>query len=175
MPLAAEGIALSLRALAHLPRRLGSLAQAAWVVLLLYLLVSPHYAERLGFILAGEARWRFMDLRGSGELNHWYGVIEYNVEALPENAVVLLDWYHLYAHIYAAKVERNRPDLRFLEAYPYAMKNEMASSLLAFIRASLEDGRPVFMMQPYDEVRRGGFTYTSRPVGLSTWYQIELP
>jgi hypothetical protein len=93
---------------------------------------------------------------------------------MPENALVLMDWYNLYGYLYAAQVEQGRTQMQFMEAYPYATKNEIADSLLDFLREKMKNGYPVYSLNQIDELQRSGFRLSSRPVGVNRMNVIEL-
>jgi hypothetical protein len=171
--LIAEGAAVGFRLLSRLPNRAGLLIQPAVWLLLVWLAVAPVYESRAAFLQEGEARWDFMGLPSNRELNNWRTLVRYNVRAMETDTIVLMDWYNLYGYFYAAHVEEGRTDLLFLEAYPYSTRPGMPDSLLVYIGDRLDEGRPVYMLQQYDEVQRGGFRYNTRTVGLSNIFFIQ--
>lgn len=179
--LAAEGVtvllryAVLLRAAAHSSptAQLRSGLVPAAVVLLLLLAVLPFAGSRIRFLQVGQARWDFMNLESNARLANWQASIRDSVEALPENAIVLTDWYNLYGYVYEAHVEQGRPDLLFIEAYPFSTKPGMAESLLVFLAQQMEQGRPVFTVSRLDELARGGFRLIGQQVGPAYLYRVE--
>jgi hypothetical protein len=172
--LVAEGVAVFLRLLNRLPGILPKILQPALVVLLLYLAAAPVYAQRLDALQAGNLRFDFMDLAPNSQLKQRHGIISYNVKALDKNAIILMDWGELYGYFYAAEVEQGRTDLLFIEAYPYSYKQGMADSLFSFLKDQIQQGHPVYALQRYDELQRGGFRLSMKSVGLSQMYEIKV-
>ena len=172
--LAAEGTAAVFRLLKRLPGIAPKILQPALAVLLLFLMAAPISAQRLKALQAGELRFAFMDLAPNKQLEQRHGVISYNVKALEQNAVVLMGWHDLYGYFYAAEVEQGRADLAFIEAYPYSYKEGMADSLFAYLKDQIEQGHPIYTLERYDELQRGGFRLKMKSVGFTQMYQVEL-
>lgn len=173
--LAAEGLAVLLRLLKRLPGSLPPIARPILSLALIALVILPVYPHRVDGLRQGQLRFDFMDLASNDELADWQARLRYNVERLPQNAIVLVGWYDIYGYAYTAHVEQARSDLLFMEAYPYANTEGMADSLLDFLTASLRDGRPVYMLEEYGELRRGGMNYHRQTVGLAEMFQVTLP
>ena len=140
----------------------------------LLLAVQPVYAQRLEALRAGEMRFEYMGLPGNKQLEQQHRVISSNVKALDENAIVLMGWTDLFRYYYAAEVEQGRKDLRFIEAYPRADKEGMAGSLFTFLKEQIQQGHPVYALERYDDLQRGGFRLRMKAVGFSQMYQVEV-
>jgi len=172
--LAAEGMALTLQLLKKIPLRRAQIAQTAAGLGIVVLSLAPLCPARIEFLREGKAQWEFMGLPQQAELEDWHNMIGFNVSALPENAVVLMGWKDLYGYTYTAHVEKGRPDLLFLEAYPYADKQGMADSLFDYLKDRLAEGRPVLALERLDELQRGGFRLEEIPVGVTRMYLVKI-
>lgn len=141
MALAAEGTALLLRGLKFLPYGWEKILHPLLGLGLVVLALAPLISSRAEMVQEGQARWDFMGLPSEIELDDWHQIITFNVADLPQDAIVLMGWSDLYGYTYVAQIEQGRPDLLFIEAYPYASKPEMAESLFDFLRDRLREGR----------------------------------
>ncbi len=172
--LAAEGwmvlLRLFSRGQASAPKILSSILS----LVLMATLIAPVFSHRLEALRQGEIRFDFMGLISNADLEDWHAAIRHNVNALPPDAIVLVGWYDIYGYIYTAHVEEDRADLLFMEAYPYANTDGMASSLIDFLTQSLRDGRPVYTLEEYGELRRGGMQYHRETLGLAQVFKVEL-
>jgi hypothetical protein len=173
LPLAAEGIALFEAGLKRLPGMAPRLFKPVLGACFILLALLPFSTARLDALRAGEVRFDFMWLPSNAELLRWHQTISFNAKSLPQNAVVLMGWDNLYGYAYAANVELNRPDLLFLEAYPYANKAGMADSLFVYLKAKMAKGCPVYAAERLDELERGGFTLKAKPVGVTEMFLVE--
>jgi hypothetical protein len=171
--LAAESVGTLLNWMTRLRGNWPRILQPALAVILLLAVVLPFAASRVEMVRAGEARWEFMELPSNRDLQGWHDWIGFTVDRLPQDAVVLMGWYNLYGYVYVAHVEQNRPDLLFMEAYPYSTKPGMADSLLEFLQEALEQGRPVYTMDRLDELQRGGMVSSSVNVGGTNMFLVE--
>lgn len=172
--LMAEGIADLLRYADREPQRVRNIAVPALAAVLLALTIWPHFSDRIDPLQKGEIRFRVNYLPSNQELEGWSDRIRASAAALPDDAVVLMDWSDLYAYYYAAQIEQGRPDLLFMEAYPFAAKDRMADSMFDFLREKIESGHPVYTVREINELRRGGFNYSSVPVGPTRMYSVEI-
>jgi len=96
------------------------------------------------------------------------------VEQIPPNAVVFIDWNRLYVYYYAAHIQQNRTDLRFIEASPRSDTSVLPVSVIAFIDENI-DLRPIYFSQPYAEVEAAGFEYRRANIWFSTFYRVIRP
>lgn len=174
MVLAAEGTALLFRGLKLLKAGRVRILHPVLGIGLIVLALVPMIPSRADMVKEGRARWDFMALPSEIELESWHELIAFNVADLPENAIVLMGWRDLYGYAYVAQVEQDRPDLLFIEAYPYSVKAGMADSLLDYLKTRLVEGRPVFAAERLDELQRGGLSLTERPVGVTRMYEINI-
>lgn len=172
--LIAEGVTVLLRVLSRQPGRFFSIARPVLALLLIVLTSAPFAAGRLEALKHGEIRFKVMDLATNQKLESWHRSVSSNVDQLPENAIVLMDWYNLYGYVYAAQVEQNKPDMWFIEAYPYSTKRGMADSLFVFLREQIQQGRPVYALTNVDELQRNGFRVTGKTVGGSRVFVVEM-
>lgn len=174
MVLAAEGTALLLRGMELLRANWAKILYPVVGLGLIALALAPLMPSRADMVKEGRARWDFMALPSEVELESWHELIAFNLTDLPENAIVLMGWRDLYGYTYVAQVEQDRPDLLFIEAYPYSVKAGMADSLLDYLKTRLMEGRPVFAVERLDELQRGGLSLTERPVGVTRMYEINI-
>ena len=91
------------------------------------------------------------------------------LRSVPDNALLLMDWRALYATVYLANAEQNRPNISFREASPYPSKGTIPDSLLQDVREALAAGRPVFIERMLDNVRAN---FNTRPVAGSRLIQL---
>ena len=174
LTLAAEGTALLFRGLKLLQAGWARILHPVLGIGLIVLALAPLIPSRADMLKEGRTRWDFMALPSEVELESWHELIAFNVADLPENAIVLMGWRDLYGYTYVAQVEQDRPDLLFIEAYPYSVKAGMADSLLEYLKTRLMEGRPVFTAERLDELERGGLSLTERPVGVTRMYEINI-
>jgi hypothetical protein len=172
--LVAEGVAILFDLINHLPGLAVKLLKPALFFLLLFLAAQPVYSQRLEALQAGELRFDFMGLPPNKQLEQQHKVILNNVRALDTNAIVLMDWTDLYRYYYAAEVQEKRNDVWFIEAYPRADKEGMADSLFPFLKEQMQLGCPVYALERYEDLQRGGFRLRMKAVGFTQMYQIEV-
>jgi hypothetical protein len=70
--------------------------------------------------------------------------------ALPDDALVIMDWRSLYAVYYVVAVEQGRMGIEMLESTPHGTDGRIQPPLLAQIESNLRDGRPVYADNRYD-------------------------
>jgi hypothetical protein len=93
------------------------------------------------------------------------------LKAIPDGALLVLDWRALYSVAYVAYVEGLRPHISVLEAAPHGSDGRVAASLLQTIDQALATGRPVFVDRARDQYR---LRYQLSPVSDSTLHQLTL-
>lgn len=172
--LAAEGLMALLRLLKRWQANASKILTPVLSLVLMAILIVPVFSHRLEALKQGEIRFDFMGLRSNQDLEDWHAAIRYNVKALPQDAIVLAGWYDIYGYVYTAHVEQNRPDLLFMEAYPYANAEGMADSLLDLLTQSLRDGRPVYTLEELGELQRSGMRYHRETIGFAQMFKVEL-
>jgi hypothetical protein len=69
--------------------------------------------------------------------------------ALPDDALVIMDWRSLYAVYYVVAVEQGRMGIEMLESTPHGTDGRIQPPLLAQIESNLRDGRPVYADNRY--------------------------
>lgn len=173
-PLIAVGAAVPLRRAARWQKFSGSTAVIVLSIFLLVLTTAPFLAQRTEALRRGELRFDFMNLEPNAALADWHQRISNNVENLPENAIVLMDWHDLYGYAYIAHVELGRPNMQFIEAYPYSTKNRIADSLAKYLREKIAQGYPVYSLTRVDELQRFGLSISYRTVGFTRMNYIQL-
>jgi hypothetical protein len=93
------------------------------------------------------------------------------VSALEPDALVLMRFDNLYQYWYAAAIDQSRPDLRFVELYPFHSTPGMPASTVEFIRGNLRV-RPVFLAEFAPEVASAGLTLTPVSIQYLTFYRV---
>lgn len=174
IPICAEGVSILLK---FLHRKLSMHESYFEIILSGILLITclfPFAIPRVQALQRGEFRNDLMNLPNNDQLGIWHESIRYNVTCLPKNAVVLVDWYNIYAYAYSAHVELDRSDLLFIEAYPFAYNGvKMADSLLAYIDQKIINGHPIYTLWNYEDLLRGGFLLSGHQIGNTEMYLIE--
>jgi hypothetical protein len=69
--------------------------------------------------------------------------------AVPDDAVMLLNWRALYTTYYVAAVEQGRANILIYEATPHGGDGTIAPTLITEIKNALLEGRPVYTEDPY--------------------------
>ncbi len=128
----------------------------------------------IGYLSEGHARWDFFQYPSNIEMEARRLTIRGAMDDLPENAAVLIGWDLLYNYAYVAHVELGRTEMTFMEAYPYANKEGMAESLVAYLTKELYNGRPVFAAEEFGELTQYGMTLTPVNVGGQRWFEVNF-
>ncbi len=155
--------AVGMGALIEAPARWKILARHGWgtagavvvTLLLAWLLTQSSIPERTAYLETGTA--------GFVEETYQYPVenlreprllAQMHLTALPDNALVLMEWRDLYAVSYLANVEGKKPGLTLVEAMPSGNNGRVADSMIEIIRQALAEGRPVFAANRYPGLER---------------------
>jgi hypothetical protein len=96
------------------------------------------------------------------------------VKQMKPDSVFFIDWYWLYVYYYAAHVEGERQDLRFIEASPRSDKPGLPHSVIEFINEYI-DTRPIYFAQPIREVEQAGYEFRRREIWFTNFYQVVRP
>jgi 4-amino-4-deoxy-L-arabinose transferase-like glycosyltransferase len=126
----------------------------------------PILSPRISAVRAGRVSFIGADryiLQTYGDFD--YGMASRVVRALEPDAVVLMGWDHLYQYWYAASIDQQRTDLRFVELQPYHQSPGFPASTIQFIRAQL-DAHPVYLAVYSADVEAAGLTLS--PVSINT-------
>jgi hypothetical protein len=97
--------------------------------------------------------------------------IKMAIQKLPRDALVFINWRHLYPFYYVAHIEGERADLVFLEEKPYRAGPQQESSMLQLVREQLPD-REIFFSQCLDELTGAGYRCRLVPTGTIRLYRI---
>ena len=92
-----------------------------------------------------------------------------HLSALPNDALVLMDWRDLYAVAYLAYVEDEKPGISLVEAMPRGNNGKLSASMVDTVRKALADGRLVFAAQRYPGLEENFRLVTAK------WYVQVLP
>ena len=156
-------------------RRLAAMAflRPAALIVLIISAVQPVLSPRLSAVAKGEAP--FLGAReypvNSGTRNLRTEAAN-TVKALDRDAIVFIDWNRLYPFYYAAHVEGDRPDLRFIEAKPRAERSGLALSVIEFVRSRIGE-QPIYSVNRIGELERAGFTFRPVMVGPMPMFRIQ--
>ena len=119
-------------------------------LILLGLTIQPALAQRLPSIRSGVARFVREDYQFPvSNLKEPRLLGQVYLSALPDNALVLMEWRDLYVMAYLAYVEDKKPGIKLVEAMPRGNDGKLSASMLETIRQALTDGRPVFAAQRF--------------------------
>jgi hypothetical protein len=159
--------------LARLPLPGARLIAAGALLAILALGVWPRLAPYLPAVRDG--RPAFLGHPGypaDGQTQVAYQVVSRVVDKLPPNAIVFVEWFQLYTYYYAAQVERDRFDLRFIEAAPHADRRGLSDSAIAFVGDNI-DTRPILFTRPWQELVAAGYRYVGHDINFTRFYQVE--
>jgi hypothetical protein len=171
--IAAYGAARAVDWLARRAARQVTLIRAAALAALLALGVWPVLAQRWPAVHAGSVPFANIPTYPvNSDTETTTRIARRVTEQLPPNAIVFIDWNRLYAYYYAAQIEQHRADLRFIEAAPRSDRFGLPASTIEFIRANIAT-HPILFFQPYVEVEQAGFSFRTREIWFSTFYQVE--
>jgi hypothetical protein len=101
-------------------------------------------------------------------------VLEATVTALPQEAVILVDWEFLYPYYFVAHVEMGRQDLVFHETYPADDQEGLAASMVDYLFGQAGT-RPVYVSERLPELSDAGFTFLPVRVGPTPMLKLVSP
>jgi len=93
------------------------------------------------------------------------------IEKLPRDALVFLNWRHLYPFYYLAQIEGERADLVFLEEKPYRAGLQQESSMLQYVQEQMPD-HAIYFSQCLDELTDAGYGCRLVPTRTIRLYRI---
>ncbi len=129
-------------------------AEPALAVLGVVAAIAPFAASRADALTAGKATFINGDYpMPVDKLEEPRARAEALVAALPDDAVLFVNWDLLYPLYYIAHVEQGRTAMAFHEIYPQDDVHTFAYSALDYVAAALEDGRPVYTLERLPELR----------------------
>jgi hypothetical protein len=99
-------------------------------------------------------------------------VASWSLSLLPDNAVLIVDWRALYTMYYLAHVERERTDIRIMEASPHGGEGMVADSLIQELKDALQEGKPVLTDRVYGHLRDH---FRVQPALGGQWYRLSSP
>ncbi len=143
------------------------------VLILAALFLAPSAGSRWQALQAGRATFFTDDdytfpVKNLAEPRAAAGAV---LQLVPDNAMLLMEWRTLYATVYLANAEQNRPGILFREASPYPSKNKLPDSLLAEVKTELNAGRPVYAERMFDNLRDN---FNLKSVPGSRMLQLQL-
>jgi 4-amino-4-deoxy-L-arabinose transferase-like glycosyltransferase len=168
-----SGIAWLIGKLPSQPARL--IVQSVVMLVILYVSIAPVLSPYLGAVRNGQVP--FTKVRGylldsNTETN--YKLVAHTVRYLDQNVILLANWDQLYEYWYAAHIEQQRKDLRFVEMNPFHEPPGLPQSTLEFIRANI-DAHPIYLWTSSPEVERAGFKLRSVYADFVRFYKVEKP
>ncbi len=143
---------------------------AAGVLLLVFIL--PYAGPRISALKAGKAS--FVDDPYNypvDDLSQPRRIATERLLAVPDNAVLALDWQTLYATCYLAVVEQGRTSMTFREASPYPSDNQLPDSLVQELKQDLSAGRPVYVEHEYDNLDEN---FVAMPIAGADLLKLSL-
>ena len=132
----------------------GRLLYLAVVVLLGGLMARPFGPSRWHALRAGAATFVQEHYPYPlADLSEPRRVASERLAQLPNGAVLIADWRALYTTYYLAHVERERTDVRLMEAAPHGSGGLLADSLVQELESLLQSGYPVYADRVYGNLR----------------------
>jgi hypothetical protein len=157
-------------------------ARKSWWYLVVYVLLATGLTL---VVLApyGESRWEAVKSGAATFVQEEYAYPLYNLEEprrtaswqlnnLPDDALLIVGWRALYTMYYLAHVEGERPDLTLMEAVPHGAGGRVADSLIEILERALQEGRPVYTDSVYGGLRD---TFRVQPALGGEYYRLSLP
>ena len=147
--------------------------QALGMALLVWVLLSPFWAERWQALKAGAATFVTDNdaVYPVHDLLEPRTLAEQRLEQVEANAMLILEWKTLYATYFVAQVESRQPGVRILENIPGEHEGTFADSLVQEITQALARGVPVYSDRPYPKLE-ANFSFT--PLAGSDLFRVEL-
>jgi len=174
--LAAVGMGGLARLIGRMPGRAVQMIASLIVMLaILYEGVAPVLAPYWSAVQQGKvpfAGQRGYAVHDRTETN--YGVASNVVKEMEPNAILFLGWGVLYQYWYAAAIEFERADLRFIQQNPFHEPSTLAQSTIEFIRANI-DTHPIYLAARQREVEQAGFKLRAVTVSQARLYKVEKP
>ena len=96
------------------------------------------------------------------------------VAQMKPNSVFFVDWGWLYVYYYAAQIDGDRQDLRFIEASPRSDVPGLPYSVIEFVEEHI-DSRPIYFSEPILEIEQAGFEFQPREIWFTTFYEVVRP
>ncbi|MGC9359273.1 MAG: protein O-mannosyl-transferase family [Anaerolineae bacterium] len=168
------GIAVSIRALRkRLPGRQSFVTLLTSGLLLVTILLTRGTPAPWRLLGNAKAPHELTGVPTVEETERWHASISATVSALEPDALVLLDWYHLYPFVYVANLEQGRTDLRFAEPMPYSPRSGMADSMRSYLVRMARE-RPIYANQSLSALCEPLFEVSSQQVGSMQLYRYRL-
>jgi hypothetical protein len=148
------------------------LIHGMFVLVFVWVVVHPYWESRREALSAGAATFVSEDyVYPVDNLEEPRRSATWQIQVLPDQAVLISDWRRLYAMYYLAHAERARPDILIYEAAPYGSGGQVAETLIEELQLALIDGRPVFADRIYSNLRR---QFRVQPALGGAWYRLSL-
>jgi len=94
------------------------------------------------------------------------------VPLLDKDAIVFVDWRNLYPYYYAAHIEQQRTDLRFVEMYTHTDTPGLPESVIEFIRSEI-DSHPIYFSDRVAALEKAGFELRPIYFGFLRFYKVQ--
>ena len=168
-----SGIAWLIGKLPSQPARL--IVQSVVMLAILYVSIAPVLSPYLEAVRNGQVPFTKVKgylLDSNTEMN--YKLVSHTVRYLDQNVILLANWDQLYEYWYAAHIEQQRKDLRFVEMNPFHEPPGLPQSTVEFIRANI-DTHPIYLWTSSPEVERAGFKLRPVYADFVRFYKVEKP
>ena len=96
------------------------------------------------------------------------------VNQMKANSIFFVDWNWLYVYYYAAHIENDRTDLRFIEASPRSDLPGLPDSVIEFVEDNI-NSKPIYFSAPLKEIEQAGFELNRREIWFTTFYKVSRP
>ncbi|HLF02750.1 MAG TPA: hypothetical protein VI547_12285, partial [Anaerolineales bacterium] len=94
------------------------------------------------------------------------------VPLLDKDAIIFVDWHNLYPYYYAAHIEQQRTDLRFVEMYTHTDTPGLPESVIEFILSEI-DSHPIYFADRVAALEKAGFELRPTYFGFLRFYKVQ--
>jgi hypothetical protein len=173
--LAAVGIDLIGKILLRFVPKWGQLLQAVFSLLIILFVTRNMLLPWLPAIK--ESQVPFIGEEGYvlwEDPSQMYREASMTVAKMKPDSVFFVDWGWLYMYYYAAQIDADRLDLRFIEAAPRSDVPGLPISVIEFVEENI-DSRPIYFSSPIPEIEQAGFDFQRREIWSRTFYEVVNP
>ncbi len=173
--LAAVGLDWIGRIFLHLLPDTGRFVQAGISLLAIFFAVWPILSPRLPTVRNGQVPFIGQEGYPLWDDLSWMGdQAGMTVNQMKPNSVFFVDWNWLYIYYYAAHIENDRTDLRFIETSPRSDQPGLPDSVIEFVEKNI-DSKPIYFSTPLKEIEQAGYEFTRREIWFTTFYKVSRP
>ncbi len=156
-------------------RRVELVLQPVVMLAIMVVCIMPVLSPYLNAVKEGKVP--FINVKGylvDGNTETNYKLVSHTIRYLDQNVILLANWDQLYEYWYAAHIEQQRKDLRFIEMNPFHEPPGLPKSTVEFIRANI-DAHPIYLWTSSPEVERAGFKLRPVYADFVRFYKVEKP